>query len=767
VLCSTVILAALTVLIVGWFLGVEQLRNVLPGLASMKANTASCFILSGVVGFTLSRGWQRYKVVKILAVALALTVGLVGLITLTEYIFSYQFGIDELLIKDDTNRFARPGRMGPNSAFAFTMTSGALILTLLSKRDRSIWYAQIFAVLGLTVAAVGFIGYIYSAESFGSYASFTPMALHTAVLFILLLIGVLLVRSSQGPIATVFSVYTGGSILRRLLPLFILILFGLGAAISWTQRAGWLSNEPSFLMAVFATVSSVLLILIMWWLSRRLNTVEAARDTMINRAETLESILSSMAEGVVVVDTSGSIELMNEAAYKILKVSDMEDISQLPGYYDFYTEKEGVLLTDEQKPTVSAIMGKPVSSIRLLAKHGDDEGFWVDGSSQPLYDQTGAISGAVTVFHDVDDRMRAQQKIKDQEEFYHTIVNSAADAFVSIDTDGLVTEWNSAAEEVFGYLRDRAVGCKLSELIIPAEMQDAHTKGLQRYLATGEAHILGETLELTAVRSSGEIFPIEIAVFKTEITGVTAFHAFIRDVTERNEIQAEADKAKDEFLAAVSHELRTPLTSVLGYLELLLEDEDKLAEDVAEQLKVVARNAGRLQLLVADLLLVAQLNTRHFETTDSEFDLGDLVNQRVESVKPQLEKKQINYHLQVDSIPHFKGDSDRLGQLLDNLISNAVKYSDVDGTITISAFSDGESATLKVQDDGIGVSEEDQEHLFEQFFRAGTAVKGAISGVGLGLTISKAVVDAHDGDISLTSKEGEGATFIVTLPLKR
>jgi PAS domain S-box-containing protein len=225
------------------------------------------------------------------------------------------------------------------------------------------------------------------------------------------------------------------------------------------------------------------------------------------------------------------------------------------------------------------------------------------------------------------------------------------------------------------------------------------------------------------------------------------------------------DRMKDEFVALVSHELRTPLTSIRGYLELVLDDADQLATEHQEFLQIVDRNVDRLLHLVSDLLLVAQADAGKLVFDWAELDLGSVVADCVQAAEPAAERAQIELGIVSHATRHIVGDSARIGQLLDNLISNAIKFTPGGGRVDVTVDSSGDTAVIEVRDTGLGISAADQEQLFERFFRTRSATELAIVGTGLGLSIVKAIVDAHGGTISVESAEGKGTTFRVELPL--
>jgi signal transduction histidine kinase len=241
------------------------------------------------------------------------------------------------------------------------------------------------------------------------------------------------------------------------------------------------------------------------------------------------------------------------------------------------------------------------------------------------------------------------------------------------------------------------------------------------------------------------------------------------EALERNWLAAQqAEQVKEEFFALVSHELRTPLSSIVGYVEVMLEEtEDERLSPAERQrfLEIVNRNARRLLRLVGDLLFAARLEAGKLELQQSDVDLSKTAQDSVEAARPQAERGGITLRDEIVPGLNIYGDADRLGQVMDNLLSNAVKFTPEGGDVGVRLSSGDGRARIDVWDTGIGIPDADQARLFERFFRASTATDAAVPGVGLGLSITKAIVETHGGALSFTSAEGKGTTFRVELPL--
>jgi signal transduction histidine kinase len=223
----------------------------------------------------------------------------------------------------------------------------------------------------------------------------------------------------------------------------------------------------------------------------------------------------------------------------------------------------------------------------------------------------------------------------------------------------------------------------------------------------------------------------------------------------------EALAANEELISNVSHEFRSPLNSILGNVDLVLEDVQGTSPLSAHRLEVVQRNSERLLALVSDLMASASSALRVYP---KRTDLAGLVETSIGSAQPQAEHSRISLVADIPSPLWAYADPLRIGQALDNLVSNAIKYSPDGGVVNISAQGTDGGVRLEVQDSGMGMSPEDAARVFRRFFRTESAREAAISGAGLGLSITKAIVEGHGGDISCTSSPGKGSTFTLTLP---
>ncbi|GGM17035.1 ATP-binding protein [Nakamurella endophytica] len=364
----------------------------------------------------------------------------------------------------------------------------------------------------------------------------------------------------------------------------------------------------------------------------------------------------------------------------------------------------------------------------------------------------------------------ASSLLRESAEQLSTVIDSVTEqSIIGTDTVGAVDVYNTGAERMLGRPRHEVMGHLLPELLAGSPLAAAADDGfaeLVREIRSGTPQIR----DLSLTRADGGGLDVRIsATARRDAAGDLEGYLFVlTDMTA----EREAARLKDEFTGLISHELRTPLSSILGYLELIADDEENpLSAEQMGYLATVERNAQRLLRLVGDLLFTAQVEAGKFSLDRRPVDLRQIVTSTGESLRPTAAAAGVtlSVFLPDGEIP-VDGDPVRLGQACDNLVSNAVKFTKPGGRVAISAGIDDSGdepvARLSVSDTGVGIPVEEMENLFSRFFRASTATANAVPGVGLGLTITKAIATAHGGTIRVASTPGEGTTFSLALPLR-
>lgn len=347
---------------------------------------------------------------------------------------------------------------------------------------------------------------------------------------------------------------------------------------------------------------------------------------------------------------------------------------------------------------------------------------------------------------------------------------------IATDAEGLIEAWNPGATKLLGPTAQATEDhAHIDDFHDPAELEEYAKElgyppgatvlnpgfsALVEHARTG----IPDSREWTYLRPNGTRVPVLLSVTpRRDEQGAVHGYLFVAsDQTQAREVS----KLKDDFVGLISHELRTPLSSILGYLELLHEDDPAhpLSDEQRQYLAVAERNAQRLLRLVGDLLFTAQVESGRFPLDRQDVDLAPIVAAAADTARPAAERAGVELDVEAAEGVLVNGDATRLGQAVDNLISNAIKFTPRGGSITVALTAEAGEATVEVRDTGLGIPADELELLFGRFFRASTATRHAVPGVGLGLTITKAIIAAHGGAIEVESTEGEGTTFTISLP---
>ncbi len=360
---------------------------------------------------------------------------------------------------------------------------------------------------------------------------------------------------------------------------------------------------------------------------------------------------------------------------------------------------------------------------------------------------------------------RALVAVQASEQRVGAIVEAAQDAFLGVDLRGLVTDWNSAAERMFGWKRSEVLGWPMAELIVPQRFRASTVRAIEQYRATGHSVLLERRVERLMINRQGIEFPIEMTAALAGGSDGVFFAVFLHDISGRKKVE----RMKSEFVATVSHELRTPLTSIRASLSMLAEGmAGELPPDVAQLVNLANESSERLVRMVNDVLDLQKIEAggMHFERRPQL--LLPVAEHALDSMQGYAGQHGVRLALECSESARDLAaaiDRDRLVQVLTNLLSNAVKFSPRDGTVTLVLAEHGEWARLAVRDQGAGIPAEFQARVFQRFAQADGADTRQKGGTGLGLSITKSLVEEHGGRIGFETEAGKGTTFMVDLPL--
>ncbi|MBK8816051.1 MAG: PAS domain S-box protein [Methylococcaceae bacterium] len=503
-------------------------------------------------------------------------------------------------------------------------------------------------------------------------------------------------------------------------------------------------------------------------------------------------ILNSAGSGVYILDKAGKIVFVNAAAIEILGWSSQECVGRCLNELiqtrasDTGKDKTGLEGCKICFLNQDLINNEPYYLTFMDGKKHEVEGeiFWnkigqpiaVKYVSTPILENE-AITGAIIIFENINLRLEAEQKLKDSEALKQAMLESSLAAIITIDEQGKIYEFNKNAEDMFGFKKSDVLLKEMAELIIPERYRDAHWKGMAKYLKTGEHNIIGKRIEITALKESGEEFPVELVISPIKLQSKLLFTSFINDITEKNRaknaienarIAAEnANKAKSQFLAAMSHEIRTPLNAIIGVNELMQTTELDLEQQ--EYVKIAHQAGVSLQEVVNNILDYSKVEAGKMEFHLQKTDILAVVDSVLSIMGPRASEKKLDLFTTVDyPIPEKTLiDPARLRQILLNLVSNAIKFTQK-GSVEIrvgmkSNTLGSSSLQFSVTDTGIGVSEDAKKLIFEEFTQADLSTTRKYGGTGLGLAIASRLVSIFGGEIGAESVEGKGSTFWFTV----
>ncbi|MBK8972092.1 MAG: PAS domain S-box protein [Hahellaceae bacterium] len=354
------------------------------------------------------------------------------------------------------------------------------------------------------------------------------------------------------------------------------------------------------------------------------------------------------------------------------------------------------------------------------------------------------------------------------------ILDTAVDGIIILNPKGIIVAANQAAEAVFGWSVTELMGRNVSTLM-PEPHRSLHDGYLEKYLRTGEASIIGKGREVEALDRHGRIFPMRLAIGHVRLPREDLFVGFVTDITARRVMEKELFQAKEKaeqaanarsaFLANMSHEIRTPMNAIIGFTEVLMGT--PLNDEQSRHLSIIARAARSLLHLLNDILDSAKLEKGKLELENVSFSLPELLDTVLSTLGMQARRKGLSLNLKWDpALPeHFMGAPDRIRQVLNNLVGNAIKFTSQGSVELDVSRKENNQVSFKVTDTGIGIEPGRLQTIFDPFTQADVSISRRFGGTGLGTTISKQLVELMDGWIGVSSHLGQGTCFEFCLPL--
>ncbi|WP_370589115.1 PAS domain S-box protein [Tychonema sp. LEGE 06208] len=658
---SIAVIAIGCTVILGWIFDLQLLKSILPGLVTMKANTAVCFILGGFSLFIQqirraeSTAIKHQKITKFLIFSCSFFIILITFLTLVQYSFSLDLGIDQLLFKESYKLTSpgTPGRMAPNTATAFLLLGTALLL--LSERRPKYLGVQILSCSAFFIAFLGLIGYIYGKALFYRIGDYTGMALHTSAAFMLLSFGILFTNPERGFIAVMASDRAGGIMARRLLPQAIIIPPLVGYFILSGERLQAYRSEVG--ISLLSVLNVIIFTVLIWQNAKILCTADRkryraelglrkAKSDLENKVEkrtlqlqianeqlqqqifdnsSLAAILEATPDFVGICDLEGYAVYINKAGRKMVGINENEDISKRQ-----VAEFTAASARSTWKQAIATAVSGGVWS---------GETAFVSASkleipiSQVIISHSasgGKLAYISTIARDISDRFQAEQALQVSQARFAGIVEIADDAIISVDADQKIILFNQGAERIFGWTAAEAIGQSLN-LLLPEAFVAPHSHLVSNFGdGVKQARNMGNRKEIFARRRDGTQFPAEASISKLEVAGEIIFTAILRDVTASRQAEEFVRLSEERYrsLAMATAQMvwttnasgifDRPQPDWMAYTGISLEEKDNSIEAVHPEDRDRTRQAWKRAIETKSLyevehrLRAADGSYRHF-----------------------------------------------------------------------------------------------------------------------------------------------------------
>lgn len=492
------------------------------------------------------------------------------------------------------------------------------------------------------------------------------------------------------------------------------------------------------------------------------------------------SILENMSEGLIITDAYGKVVYENPASVQMHHLTFQSssetarlDRESVEGRWQVFDLERRPLVFD-QFPITRILRGEHLREqvVRVRNRETGLE-FVASFNGRTTVDEQGAVQFAFLTIRDISEEVRIREEIEARERTFRGVVESNMVGTFFWNVDGRITSANNRLLEMIGYTHeDLASGQLYWKALTPPEFTEADAIAINEVIATGIVKI---PYEKEFVRKDGTRIPILITgaiLDPNRHEGVS----HVLDITDRKRLEKQlgdalqraeaANSAKDQFLAVLSHELRTPLSPVFVAIELI-QRQDGLTAQSKNLLEVIRRNVAMEVRLIEDLLDLTRIVQGKISLHKERLNIADVLSRVADVCRPDIEAKGIHFgiRLKESSLPVF-GDSSRLQQVFWNLIKNSVKFTERGGDIDVRSYIENSSVVVEVRDKGIGIEPALLPRIFDAFEQGGEQVTRQFGGLGLGLAITKRLVEMHDGRVTVESEgKGKGATFRVSLPL--
>jgi PAS domain S-box-containing protein len=504
--------------------------------------------------------------------------------------------------------------------------------------------------------------------------------------------------------------------------------------------------------------------------SADIEELRSARDLLVDRERRLLAIIDGSPNLIFLKDPDGRYLLINREFETFTGISRDQIIGKTDEGLSNLRQSAALRTNDGEVPRSGEVM-----AFEELAT--TDRGpRWSFVQKFPIVDRDGRIYATAHIATDVTDRKKAEEQLRLAEDRARLILDSSLDAVITIDASDQITGWSKSAEDIFGWSCQEAVGRRIVDTIIPMQYREAHLRGFERFLATGEGPILNRRIEIAALHRAGHEFPVELTITAIRLESTWHFTAFVRDLTDKRRVEEALREARDEVTrvtrltamgqlsASIAHEINQPLTAMAANsdtcLYWLTREEPNLAKARAAAQRL-AKDVRRASEIIARIK--ALMNKTPVER--ALLDINEVVRDVLKLTQGELRKHRITTLVDLhESVPLINGDGVQLQQVILNVVLNGIEsmtlVEDRQRTLSIrSCVPDNRMVEVSFHDTGVGLDSTVVDRLFDAFFTTKR------NGTGMGLAICRSIIEAHNGQISAAPGAPFGAVFQFTVPI--
>lgn len=762
---SIVIFFVAVFVLISWKFDLGVLTRVSSQFVSMERNSVIGTMLLGVSLWLLQEGRSR-KWVWTLGRVCAVFVFILGIAIFVEYVLGLNLSIDQVFFRNAfrVTSVPRHDRSVLSASLVFIFLSLALLF-LEVKPKRSVSVSQVFSILAGVISVGAVIGYIHNISSFYVSLSFdADTSLQAAIFFSILNFGVLLARPASGLVRVLVSSSFAGKVARRLLPTTLIAPLIISLLVEYGKSRNFYASNFSVGLETAIDIIILSLVVLISVILLEKEEIEKMNERLIS-----ESIVESLPGTFAMISQKGRTVRWNKNLETLSGYTkdELASMTNEQGLKMFYTKENAIKVAEAMEKTFRE--GSATLEVDHLLNRGRSSFTYFFNAvrveiNKELYIVVSGvdISKLKQAEASLLKEKEAAQRLAVDLEKFKLAVDNEADHVMITDAESNILYVNKAAENITGYKREEVIG-KNAGKIWGGHMPNDFYDKMWHIIKTEKKVFFGEVINH---RKNGLAYAADIRIAPIfDSNGQLQFFVGVeRDISK----EKEAEQIKTDFISFVSHQLRTPLTVMNWNTEMLRNgDAGELTREQKRYLTEIERGEKRMARLINSLLNISRFEANEIKIEPKPTDVLALISDAISEIVPYAGAKNctINLNKPDQTPPLIDLDPILLKQIIINLLTNAARYSKTKKcSIEVAFKEDNEYYQIDVIDEGIGIPLNVQNKIFDKFFRAENAVKVDTEGTGLGLYITKLIVEVSGGKIWFESTEGEGTAFHFTIP---